>query len=117
MTAMLIDDTPLDPGDEMRPRVLVFAADLRLAAFLTRSLVEAGYRVDHAADAPNGLAAFDASSPDLVVLDLVQAAFDGLALTRHLRAHSGVPIIMLGDRGNVDERIAGLDAGADDYLE
>jgi two-component system response regulator MprA len=79
-------------------------------------LSAAGYRVERVTDGPQALAAFEADPPDLVLLDLMVPGMDGLELARRLRARSGVPIVLLAANDAVAERVAGLDAGADDYL-
>jgi two-component system response regulator MprA len=69
-----------------------------------------------AADGPAALAAADQCQPEVVVLDLMLPGLDGLEVARRLRAGGGVPILMLTARDGVDDRVQGLDAGADDYL-
>src|SRR5882672_4075086 len=118
MTAMPIADR--SPGPEGHPtrRVLVVDGDARVASFLDRSLSAAGYHVERASDGPQALAVFESDPPDLVLLDLMVPGMDGLELARRLRARSGVPIVLLaaGDAVALEHRVAGLDAGADDYL-
>jgi two-component system response regulator MprA len=97
-------------------RVLVVDADARVACFLDRSLSAAGYRVERAEDGAQALAAFEADPPDVVLVDLALPGMDGLELARRLRARSGVPMVILAARDAVDDRVAGLDAGADDYV-
>jgi two-component system response regulator MprA len=97
-------------------RVLVVEDDRRIAAFLDRALVRAGYRVDLASDGTAALAAAAEAPPDVVVLDVMLPGLDGLEVARRLRADSGVPILMLTARDGVGDRVQGLDAGADDYL-
>jgi two-component system response regulator MprA len=75
-----------------------------------------GYTVDGASTGPAGLEMAEHVQPDIVVLDLMLPGLDGLAVCRQLRAKSAVPIIMLTARDEVDDRILGLDSGADDYL-
>jgi two-component system response regulator MprA len=98
------------------PLVLVVEDDHRISAFLDRALVQAGYRVAVATDGPAALAAADETPPEVVVLDLMLPGLDGLEVARRLRAGGGVPILMLTARDGVDDRVQGLDAGADDYL-
>jgi two-component system, OmpR family, response regulator MprA len=98
------------------PLVLVVEDDHRISAFLDRALVQAGYRVAVAPDGPAALAAADHNQPEVVVLDLMLPGLDGLEVARRLRAGGGVPILMLTARDGVDDRVQGLDAGADDYL-
>jgi two-component system, OmpR family, response regulator MprA len=97
-------------------RVLVVEDDRRIAAFLDRALVRAGFRVDLASDGAAALAAAAEAPPDVVVLDVMLPGLDGLEVARRLRADSGVPILMLTARDGVGDRVQGLDAGADDYL-
>jgi two-component system response regulator MprA len=103
-------------------RVLVVEDDYRLAAFLDRALVRASYRVEIVGDGEAALAAADARPPDVVVLDVMLPTtpagepLDGLEVARQLRTKAPVPILMLTARDGLDDRIAGLDAGADDYL-
>jgi DNA-binding response OmpR family regulator len=98
-------------------RVLVVEDESRIASFVAKGLAANGYLVDRAA---TGAAALDAVAdqiPDLVVLDLGLPDMDGLEVLRRLRAEgSEPPVIVLTARGTVDERVRGLDVGADDYL-
>ena len=97
--------------------VLVVDDDAPIAASLRRALEYAGHRVTVAADGPGALAAAARERPDLVVLDVMLPGLDGLAVCRRLRekAHD-VLILMLTARDATPDRVAGLDAGADDYL-
>ncbi|MEU6389284.1 response regulator transcription factor [Streptomyces sp. NPDC046939] len=98
------------------PRVLVVDDDPTVAEVVTGYLDRAGYAVDHAGDGPAALARATASPPDLVVLDLMLPGMDGLEVCRRLRARGPVPVIMLTARGDEDDRILGLEVGADDYV-
>jgi two-component system, OmpR family, response regulator MprA len=101
---------------ERKARVLVVEDDGEIADVLRRSLRLEGYEVDVAAD---GVAALDASerfAPDAVVLDLGLPRLDGVEVCRRLRAEGDVPILVLTARDSVDDRVGGLDAGADDYV-
>ena len=100
----------------MVARVLVVEDDYRIAVFVQRALAQAGYRTQLVADGAAALAAAAGETPDLVVLDVMLPEIDGLEVARRLRADSGVPILMLTARDAVGDRVAGLDAGADDYL-
>ncbi len=96
--------------------VLVVEDDADIADVLRRSLRNEGYDVRTAAD---GLAALDAAAgfvPDLVVLDLGLPGIDGIEVCRRLRQEGDVPILMLTARAETEDRVAGLDSGADDYL-
>ena len=89
----------------------------RSGACWRRTLVAEGYSVEAAADGGAALAAVERSVPDAIVLDVTMPGIDGLAVTRRLRAKGlRVPILLLTARDAVHERVAGLDAGADDYL-
>jgi two-component system, OmpR family, response regulator MprA len=101
---------------ERPPRVLVVEDDEEIAQVLQRSLRMEGYEVRTSADGEAALADADAFSPDLVILDLGLPKLDGIDVARTLRADGDVPILMLTAREAVDARVAGLDAGADDYL-
>lgn len=97
-------------------RVLVIEDEERITDFLKRGLAYEGYMVDIAHDGPTGLGIARDRPPDLVVLDWMLPGMDGLEVCRRLRAGSGVPILILTARGSVQDRVQGLDAGADDYL-
>lgn len=101
---------------EQRRRVLVVDDDARLGASLRRALAYEGHIVDVATDGPAALVAARDRPPDLVVLDVMLPGIDGVEVCRRLRAGSDVPILMLTARDAVSDRVAGLDAGADDYL-
>jgi two-component system response regulator MprA len=92
--------------------------DGALQRAIARALELEGYEVDVASDGLEALEFFDGETdePDLVVLDILMPRFDGLATCRALRARSRVPILILTARRDVDDRVEGLDAGADDYL-
>src|SRR5512140_2459033 len=98
-------------------RVLVVDDDPRILSMMRRGLSIAGYSVDLAADGDEALATARESPPDIVVLDVMLPEIDGLEVCRRLRAgNKSLPILMLTARGRVPDRVAGLDAGADDYL-
>jgi two-component system response regulator MprA len=84
---------------------------------LRRTLAAEGFEVTVAADGGAALAAAERSAPDLIVLDVAMPDLDGLSVTRRLRAKGlATPILMLTARDSVPDRVAGLEAGADDYL-
>ncbi|HSI93919.1 MAG TPA: response regulator transcription factor [Jiangellaceae bacterium] len=98
-------------------RVLVVDDDLAVRESLRRSLAFNGYEVDLSADGEQALRAISSSRPDAVVLDVMMPRLDGLSTCRALRAAGDdIPILMLTARDEVSDRVAGLDAGADDYL-
>ncbi|WTS97978.1 response regulator transcription factor [Streptomyces sp. NBC_00096] len=97
-------------------RILVVDDDPTVAEVVTGYLRRAGYAVETAGDGPAALARADRVRPDLVVLDLMLPGLDGLEVCRRLRATGPVPVIMLTARGDEDDRIAGLELGADDYV-
>jgi len=101
---------------EMAERILIIEDEAYIADFLRRGLLYEGYAVEVAYDGETGLAAARDRPPDLVILDLMLPGIDGMEVCRRLRAASDVPILMLTAKDAVPDRVAGLDAGADDYL-
>ena len=98
-------------------QVLLVEDDPRVARVVDRGLTEAGHRVTVAGDGAEGLAQAAGGSYDLIVLDVMLPAIDGLEVCRRLRhQHVRTPILMVTARDAVPDRVAGLDAGADDYL-
>ena len=101
----------------MVDRVLVADDDRSIRESLVRALQLEGYVVDACADGLEALAAVRDKAPDVLVLDLMMPGLDGLTACRVLRAERNqVPILMLTARTETSDRVAGLDAGADDYL-
>ena len=101
----------------MDGRVLVVEDEPQVRAMLTRVLGYEGFTVDAAPDGATAMACLRATPPDLVLLDLLLPDVDGVDLCRRLRADGGrVPVLMLTARDTLNDRIEGLDAGADDYL-
>jgi two-component system, OmpR family, response regulator len=98
-------------------RVLVVEDETRMSRLLKRGLEEEGHAVDLAADGPEGLWLATENLYAAIVLDVMLPGFDGFELCRRLRA-AGIwaPVLMLTARDGVDDRVRGLDAGADDYL-
>ncbi len=98
-------------------RVLVVEDEPGIAQFLQQGLSEAGYAVDLVGDGTEGLDYAVAAQYDAIVLDILLPGIDGLSLLRHLRAKGATtPVLLLTARDAVEDRIAGLDSGADDYL-
>ncbi len=96
--------------------ILIVEDETEIAGYLRRGLVFEGFSVEIAANGVAALAAARERPPDLVVLDIMLPGVDGLEVARRLRTASDVPIIMLTARDAVPDRVAGLEAGADDYL-
>jgi two-component system copper resistance phosphate regulon response regulator CusR len=98
-------------------RILVVEDEPTAAAVLAKGLREHAYAVDVAADGSMALERVSISDYDLIVLDVLIPGFNGLELCRRLRADGiATPILMLTARGEPDQRVEGLDVGADDYL-
>ena len=109
----------IDLTDTATPTVLVIEDDPANRALLTALLERAGYRAVTASDGPSGLAAALEIAPDLVLLDVGLPGMDGLEICRRLRADPRtvtLPVVLLTGRTSVDDVVAGLDAGADDFL-
>jgi DNA-binding response OmpR family regulator len=100
----------------MTSHILVIEDEIRIADFVKRGLTFEGFRVSVAADGLTGLALARDDPPDLVLLDWMLPGLDGLEVCRRLREASPVPIIMLTAKESVPDRVAGLNAGADDYV-
>jgi two-component system phosphate regulon response regulator OmpR len=96
--------------------ILIVDDDARIRTLLQRFLQARGFWVSAARDAAHARRLLAGLDFDLVVLDVMMPGEDGLSLTRALRATRDIPILLLTARGETDERIAGLEAGADDYL-
>jgi two-component system response regulator ResD len=97
-------------------RVLIVDDEPMVGDVLTRYLTRSGFVAQTAADGESALAAFDASRPDLVLLDLMLPGIDGFSVFLSIRARAATPVIMLTARKEETERIAGLELGADDYV-
>ncbi|HUC07987.1 MAG TPA: response regulator transcription factor [Solirubrobacterales bacterium] len=108
---MLTSDPEVTTG-----RVLVVEDDAEIADVLRRSLRQEGYEVKTSADGVDALDVATGFVPDLVVLDLGLPRLDGVEVCRRLRAEGDVPILMLTARAETEDRVSGLDSGADDYL-
>ncbi len=101
---------------EMTSRVLVVDDDLTVRDVVRRYLERAGHEVALADNGEDALAWVERHEPDLVVLDLMLPGIDGLEVCRRLRRSSSVPVVMLTALGEEENRIAGLQLGADDYV-
>jgi two-component system, OmpR family, KDP operon response regulator KdpE len=97
-------------------RVLIIDDEQPVRRFLKVALTSQGYTVDEASSGQGGISAVVSQKPDVVILDLGLPDLDGTEVTRLLREWTRVPIIILSVRGSENDKIAALDAGADDYL-
>ena len=97
-------------------RVLVVDDDQTVREVVVSYLRAAGHDVPEAADGEAGLAAMDDAPADLVILDVMMPGMDGLEVCRRLRADSDVPVVLLTALGSEQDRVLGLELGADDYL-
>jgi two-component system phosphate regulon response regulator OmpR len=98
------------------PHLLVVDDDERLRTLLQRYLTSNGFRVSAAADAADARALMKSMAFDLLILDVMMPGESGFDLTKSVRAGSSVPILMLTAKGEAEDRIKGLEQGADDYL-
>lgn len=106
-----------DTRSAVAERILIVDDDAPVRRMLERTLAAEGHFVSSAADGGLALAAVERSAPDLVILDVAMPGMDGLVVCRRLRQRGlAVPILLLTARDAVADRVAGLDAGADDYL-
>ncbi len=97
--------------------VLVIEDDPDVAAYLVKGLKEHGYNVDHAEDGKNGLFLATSEDYDLMIVDRMLPALDGLTIVKSVRAAGkSTPMLILSALGEVDDRVEGLRAGGDDYL-
>ena len=97
--------------------ILVVEDDSETAAYLARALGELGHKVDVAIDGRDALFQATGTTFDAIILDRLLPQFDGMSVLRQLReAQSMVPVLMLTALGSLDDRVEGLEAGADDYL-
>jgi two-component system, OmpR family, response regulator CpxR len=97
-------------------RILIVDDDEELAGLLSELLTREGFRVDMQHDGVKGLAAALAGGHDLMVLDVMLPGMDGFEILRRVRRESRLPVLMLTARGEDEDRIIGLELGADDYL-
>lgn len=97
-------------------RILIIDDDTDLNALLTEYLGRFGHQLRSATTAASGLQALRRELPDLVILDIMLPDVDGLTLCREISGEFSVPIVMLTARGEVADRVVGLELGADDYL-
>ena len=100
----------------MNERILIIEDDTAILKVLQRGLAYEGYAVDVATDGRTGLNLAHDHHPDLVILDWMLPGMDGLEVCRRLRLQGGLPILMLTAKDTIQDRVQGLDAGADDYI-
>jgi two-component system, OmpR family, KDP operon response regulator KdpE len=104
------------PAGHPRPRILVVEDEAPIRRFLRATLGAHGYEIEEATTARDGLLLVAQRPPDLVLLDLTLPDGDGIDVARSIRCWTNLPIIVLSARGQESDKIAALDAGADDYL-
>ncbi|MCX4147953.1 heavy metal response regulator transcription factor [Paraburkholderia madseniana] len=97
-------------------RILVIEDELKTAAYLKKGLEESGYAVDVANDGPQGLLLAQEEEYDVIVLDVMLPGMDGWTVVKTLRSTRTTPVLFLTARDDVDDRVRGLELGADDYL-
>jgi DNA-binding response OmpR family regulator len=102
--------------NRMNPTILIIDDDAKLNQLLKDFLKDFGFDVVTATHPAKGLKALKQASPDLVILDIMLPEMDGFEVCRAIRQTSSVPIIMLTARGEVTDKVVGLELGADDYL-
>jgi len=103
-------------ADAIKPDILVIDDEVQIRRLLQLTLESAGYRVREAENGSLGLNEAAVRRPDAVILDLSLPDLGGLEVLRRLREWSQIPVLILSVRGNETDKIAALDAGADDYL-
>jgi DNA-binding response OmpR family regulator len=98
-------------------RILIVEDEEKVAAFIRKGLEQSSYAVDHAPSGEEALKLVDGTAYDAVILDLMLPGISGLDVVREIRKRKmDVPVIALTARGELDDRVAGLEAGCDDYL-
>ncbi len=98
-------------------KILLVEDDKKIAQFIIKGLTSQGYALEHAEDGPGGLDLALYETFDLLVVDIMLPGLDGLSLIRQLRKKKiNTPVIILSAKDRVEERVKGLEAGADDYL-
>lgn len=100
----------------MNELILIIEDNEAIVKLLQRGLVYEGYKVDVALDGEAGLKMAKEHHPDLVVLDLMLPGIDGIAVCKELRSDTALPILILTAKDAIQDRVLGLDAGADDYM-
>ena len=98
-------------------RILVVEDDLKIAQFISKGLKSSGVAIDHASTGNQGLEMAFSAPYDTLIVDIMLPELDGISLIKKIRAkRNNIPVIILSARNRVDDRVKGLQAGADDYL-
>ena len=114
---MVVTGSPGRVGSpQVATHILLIEDDANIRASLGMFLRQAGYEVSEAGSGEDGLTTFSERSPDVVLVDLLLPGVDGFEVTRQLRRASDVPVIIVSAHTATNEIVAGLEAGADDYL-
>jgi two-component system, OmpR family, response regulator MprA len=100
----------------MKEHILIIEDDEAILKILRRVLTYEGYQVDTALEGKSGLSMAHEGRPDLIILDWMLPGMDGLEVCHHLRETGSTPILMLTAKDTIQDRVQGLDAGADDYV-
>jgi DNA-binding response OmpR family regulator len=103
-------------GNEKKPKVLVVDDEPQIVDFLEMGFTYEGFQVFSARSGPEAVQAAAENQPDIVILDIMLPGWDGLEVTQRIRKVRDVAIIMLTAKDEVDDRVAGLNIGADDYV-
>jgi len=103
-------------GSSNAPHILIVDDDREVRALLRAALSAEGFRISEAANGEETMAAIACEPPDLITLDLNLSGEDGLSLARQVRARSNVPMVMITGKGDMIDRVVGLELGADDYI-
>jgi len=100
----------------MTTKILIVEDDPSIGKLLRRALLLEGYEARLVKDGLEGIRAFHEETPDLIILDLMLPGIDGIEVCKRIREESDTPILMLTARDTVEDRVLGLDSGADDYV-
>lgn len=100
----------------MTTKILIIEDDPSIGKLLRRALLLEGYEARLVKDGLEGIRAFHEETPDLIILDLMLPGIDGIEVCKRIREESDTPILMLTARDTVEDRVLGLDSGADDYV-
>jgi DNA-binding response OmpR family regulator len=105
-----------DPFAERKPTVLIVDDELQIVEFLRVGFGYEGFAVNVATTGPDALRSITQQQPDIVILDIMLPGLDGMAVAQHIHQAHDTAIIMLTAKEAVEDRVAGLDIGADDYV-